>query len=417
MVFEENKAWDWNANSEGKDEQPVTFVVVNEQREEEDVPTGSELEGTGSDDDSQTSPGSQASPQVSSMTQSHRVTFSPGSSLNPDNYDGSSEPKKFRHITELYENTEELDGEEELLFLGCEEPCSFKQAAKDKSWKQAMVREMESIEKNGTWRLTDPPVDQKVIGLKWIFKLKKDADGRIVKHKARLVAKGYVQEYGVDFEEVFAPVTRIETVRLLLALAAKNDWVIHHLDVKTAFLNGEINEDVYVVQPEGFEKPGQEQKVYKLLKALYGLRQAPRAWYAKLNSCLADLGFTRFPSEHAVYTRKEGEEGLVIAVYVDDLLITGSSKEMIERFKNEMSQKFEMTDLGKLSYYLGMEVEQGKGYIEIKQAGYAKKILERAGMAECNPTKYPMDPKEQISKNEGGQAVDSTMYKSLVGGL
>ena len=345
------------------------------------------------------------------------VAQSPVSRLNPEDYDDSTEPKRVRTIADIYENSEEIEADEELLFLGTEEPNNYMQAMKDKNWKLAMEREIESIKKNGTWKLTKPPTDQKVIGLKWIFKLKKDADGRIVKYEARLVAKGYVQQYGIDFEEIFAPVTRLETVRLLLALAAKNNWEVHHLDVKTAFLNGEISEDVYIVQPEGFEIVGQEHMVYKLLKALYGLRQALRAWYAKLNSCLESLGFLRCPYEHAVYTKKEGNENLLIAVYVDDLLVTGSSKTMIEQFKKQMNLKFEMSDLGKLSYYLGMEVKHCNGYIEIKQAGYAKKILEKAGMGECNPTKYPMDPKEKITKDEGGQLVDATKYKSIVGGL
>lgn len=211
--------------------------------------------------------------------------------------------------------------------------------------------------------------------------------------------------------------TRLETVRLLLALSAKNNWEVHHLDVKTVFLNGELSEDVYVKQPEGFEKLGQEHMVYRLVKALYGLRQAPRAWYAKLNSCLENLGFTKCPHEHAVYTRKEGGESLIIAVYVDDLLVTGSNNVLIERFKQQMNSNFEMSNLGKLSYYLGIEVKQAEGFIELRQTGYARKILDKAGMGGCNPTKYPMDPKEMLTKDEGGTMVDATQYKSLVGGL
>lgn len=158
-----------------------------------------------------------------------------------------------------------------------------------------------------------------------------------MKHKARLVAKGYVQEHGVDFDEVYVPVTRLETVKILLALAAKSSWEVHHLDVKTAFLNGDIKEDVYVSQPEGFEVAGQEQMVYKLLKALYGLGQAPRAWYEKLNACLSSLCFCKCPYEQAVYTKKEGGDCMVVDVYVDDLLITGSKLSMIADFKKEMN--------------------------------------------------------------------------------
>lgn len=240
-------------------------------------------------------------------------------------------------MDDLYNETDEVYLDEELYLMGVEEPMNYSQVVKD------------------SWKIT--------IGLKWIFKLKKDAQGNIIIYKARLVAKGYVQEHGVDFDEVFAPVTRLETVRLLLALAAKCEWEVHHLDVKTAFLNGDISEDVYVVQPEGFVKEGKEHMVCKLIKALYGLHQAPRAWYLKLNLYLESLGFKKCPSEHAVYTRKEGEEKLVVAVYVDDLLVTGSNVRSIEKFKRETSQQFEMTNMGKLSYFLGIEVQERKGCI------------------------------------------------------
>lgn len=293
----------------------------------------------------------------------------------------------------------------------------FKQAVKENQWKKAMQSEIDSIEKNRTWTLTDLPKGHKPIGLKWVYKLKNDTDGAILKDKARLVAKGYVQKYGVDFEEVFAPVTRLETVRLLLALAAKNGWKIHHLDVKSAFLNGEIQEEVYVTQPEGFVKENEEHKVYKLLKALYGLRQAPRAWYARLNKCLEDLGFTKCPYEHAVYVRREGNESLIVGVYVDDLLITGTCVSNIDRIKKQISKEFDMTNMGKLSYYLGIEVKQEADYIELRQTAYAKKLLEKVGMRDCNPVKYPMEPRIQLDKDVKGKPVDSTMYKSTVGGL
>lgn len=154
-----------------------------------------------------------------------------------------------------------------------------------------------------------------------------------------------------------------------------------------------------------------------MVKALYGLRQAPRAWYAKLSKCLIELGFERCPYEHAVYVNKTGDELLVIGVYVDDLLVTGTKLSSIKEFKDQMNSRFEMSDLGRLSYYLGLQVKQGSGFIELNQGAYAKKILEKAGMWDCNPTKLPMDPKESLSKDEEGKPVDSTMFKSMIGGL
>lgn len=171
-------------------------------------------------------------------------------------------------------------------------------------WQKAMQSEISSIEKNKTWELTTLPRGHKAIDLKWVFKVKKDQNGEVIKHKACLVAKGYVQRQGVDYDEVFAPVTRLEIVRLLLALAAQQNWEVHHLDVKSVFLNGILLEEVYVRQPKGFVQKGHEDKVYKLLKALYGLRQAPRAWYSRLNQYLLRLGFVKCTYEHAVYTKK-----------------------------------------------------------------------------------------------------------------
>ena len=169
-----------------------------------------------------------------------------------------------------------------------------------------MLDEMTSIEASGTWRLIEPPPHTRPIGLKWVYKAKKDASGIVTKHKARLVAKGYVQRQGIDFNEVFAPVARLESVRLLLAHATSEGWPVHHMDVKSSFLNGELQEEVYVEQPPGFVLKGHEHKVLHLTKAPYGLRQAPRACYSKLDASLLKLGFSRSTSEHAVYLCGQG---------------------------------------------------------------------------------------------------------------
>lgn len=319
VVFEETKPWIWDEEEGGETVQiqfpDMEFVDSSNGSVDDEMDTG---RGDTSDGELDT-PLSQPS----------------NTRVNRDDYDDRHTPKKFRSLNEVYDETEEVTLDEELYLMGVEEPSNFKQAAKDINWKKAMRQELDAIEANKTWELVTLPPGHKTIGVKWIFKLKKDAEGRIVKHKARLVAKGYAQEYGVDFDEVYAPVTRLETVRLLLALAAKLEWEVHHLDVKTAFLKGDLKEEVYVSQPEGFEISGQEHMVYRLWKALYGLRQAPRAWYAKLNASLESLGFSTSPSEHAVYTKREGKESIIVAVYVDDLLVTCSKVSMIEEFKKK----------------------------------------------------------------------------------
>jgi hypothetical protein len=177
---------------------------------------------------------------------------------------------------------------------------------------------------------------------------------------------------------VFAPIARLEDVRLLLALAAHKNWEIHHMDVKSAFLNGDLNEEVFVPQPPGFVRTGRENQVLKLKKALYGLHQAPRAWNQKLDESLTSVGFQRCPSDPAIYYRgnKKGDR-LVVGVYVDDLIITDSSKQGILSFKKEMTKMFKMSDLGMLHYYLGIEVRQQKSGVLISQSSYAKKIIEK----------------------------------------
>nr|GEX22551.1 ribonuclease H-like domain, reverse transcriptase, RNA-dependent DNA polymerase [Tanacetum cinerariifolium] len=277
--------------------------------------------------------------------------------------------------------------------------------------------ELDPINKNNTWTLTTLPMNQKVIGLKWVFKTKRDAKGKIIKYNAQLVAKGYVQEQGIDFDEVFAPVAQIETVRLILALAAYHGWQVHHLNVKSAFLHGDLKEEVYVTQPEGFIQQGNSGKVYKLTKALYGLRQAPRAWNVKLDQTMKSLDFKKCNLEHAVYTKRSKNSTLVVGVYIDDLIITDTPRKEIELFKSQMEDKFEMSDLGLLVYYLGIEVTQTGRVITIIQTGYINKILKETSMMESNDTKIQMDPGTKLVKAEDGNSVDATYYRSLIGSL
>jgi hypothetical protein len=250
-----------------------------------------------------------------------------------------------------------------------------------------------------------------------VFKVNRDEHGNIVRYKARLVVKGYAQREGNDYTEVFAPVARMETMRLMLALAVAEGWEMHHMDVKTAFLNGDLQEEVYVQQVLGFEVTGQEHKVLKLHKALYGLHQAPRAWNQKLYEKLVALGFVKCPSEHAIYCRGSGADRLVVGVYVDDLVITGANNNNIKKFKVQMASVFKMSDLGLLTYYLGIEVKQEQEGITLSQGSYARKILEKGGMLGCNPVHVPMQAKLKLSSKGNSPYVDATEYRSLIGSL
>nr|GEW52235.1 ribonuclease H-like domain, reverse transcriptase, RNA-dependent DNA polymerase [Tanacetum cinerariifolium] len=221
----------------------------------------------------------------------------------------------------------------------------------------------------------------------------------------------------IDFEEVFTPVARMETVRLLLAIAANNKWEVHHLDVKSAFLHGDLKEEVYITQLEEFIKRQDNGKVYRLIKALYGLRQAPRTWNIKLDNNLKSLNFKKCALEQAIYTKTSKDSTLLIRIYVDDLIITGTPKEDIDKFKAQMEEKFKMSDLGLFAYYLGIEVTQTNDDISIKQSAYANKILKEAGMRDCNETWIPMDPGTRLTKITEGTMVNSTEYRSLIGCL
>jgi hypothetical protein len=326
-------------------------------------------------------------------------------------------PLRFRAVDDIVRPAGCNLGDARLLTVSAEEPASLAQAQQEARWRRAMEEELRSIEENRTWTLTELPRGQRAIGLKWVFKVKKDEHGAIIRHKARLVAKGYAQREGIDYTEVFAPVARLEAVRLLLAMAAHEGWAVHHMDVKTAFLNGDLQEEVFVQQAPGFAQPGEEHKVYKLHKALYGLHQAPRAWNEKLDEKMCVLGFEKCPSEHAIYCRGVGTERLVVGVYVDDLIITGSNNNSIKKFKTQMADIFKMSDLGLLTYYLGIEVKQDAGGITLSQESYAKKILEKAGMEDCNPCEVPMQAKLKMSKESDTPLVDATEFRSLVGSL
>jgi len=304
-----------------------------------------------------------------------------------------------------------------LNIASVDEPASFTEAEQEESWREAMRAEIKAIEENHTWELVELPVRHRAIGLKWVYKIKRDENGNVVRHKARLVAKGYVQQAEVDFDEVFAPVARLESVRTMLALAAHQRWEVHHMDVKSAFLNGDLKEEVYVAQPPGFVISGSENKVLRLRKALYGLRQAPRAWNAKLDDTLVSLGFQRSGAEHGVYTRSRAGRRLIVGVYVDDLIITGASEDDIVAFKQEMKMKFQMSDLGLLSYYLGIEVKQGADGIFLCQSGYAGKVLERCGLASCNASATPMETRLKLSKSSPEEKVNATEFRRVIGAL
>jgi hypothetical protein len=229
-----------------------------------------------------------------------------------------------------------------------------------------------------------------------------------------LVAKGFAQRHGVDYDETFAPVARMDTIRAVLAIAAQNKWPVYQMDVKSAFLNGFLDKEVYVDQPPGYEVKDQEQKVYKLKKALYGLKQAPRAWYSRIDSYLIANGFSRSENEPTLYVKTDPPGNiLLVCIYVDDMIYTGNL--MLQEFKTVMQKEFEMTDMGLMRYFLGLEVDQSDQGIFICQHKYAADILKRFRMDKCKAAETPIAAGTRLSKQDTGPAVDSTLYKQMVG--
>ena len=215
-----------------------------------------------------------------------------------------------------------------------------------------MKEETKSIQENDVWDLVELPKDRKAVGSKWVFKVKTAADGSIERYKARLVAQGFSQKYGLDYDETFCPVVRPESIRTVIALAVKKGLKLHQMDVTTAFLNGELEEEVYMKQPEGFVADGQEHLVCKLRKSIYGLKQSPRYWNSALNAQLKTMGFNQSASDPCIYTSLE--EMFILAVYVDDIVLAGNTDERIEEVKNSLQVK----DMGELHYFLGVTVAQ-----------------------------------------------------------
>ncbi|GJV84896.1 putative ribonuclease H-like domain-containing protein [Tanacetum coccineum] len=271
--------------------------------------------------------------------------------------------------------------------------------------------------KKQVWTLVDLPYGKRAIGTKWIYRNKKDERGIVVRNKARLVAQGYTQEEGIDYDEVFAPVARIEAIRLFLAYASFKDFVVYQMDVKSAFLYGKIEEEVYVCQPPGFEDPEFPDRVYKVEKALYGLHQAPRAWYETLSTYLLDNGFQRGQIDKTLFIKRVKGDILLVQVYVDDIIFGSTRKEMCTEFEKMMHKKFQMSSMGELTFFLGLQVTQKDDGIFISQDKYVDEILKKFGFSTVKTTSTPMETSKPLMKDENAEDVDVHIYRSMIGSL
>ncbi|GJS28859.1 putative ribonuclease H-like domain-containing protein [Tanacetum coccineum] len=302
-------------------------------------------------------------------------------------------------------------------FLSQEEPKTISQALEDESWVEAMQEELLQFKLQKVWILVDLPFGKKAIGTKWVFRNKRDERSIVVKNKARLVAQGFRQEEGIDYDEVFAPVARIEAIRLFLAFASFMGFPVYQMDVKSAFLYGTIEEEVYVHQPPGFVDPAHPNKVYKVIKALYGLHQAPRAWYETLSSFLLKNGFRRGTIDKTLFIKKNKSDIMLVQVYVDDIIFGSTTQSMCTEFEDCMHKRFQMSSMGELTFFLGLQVKQQPDGIFISQDKYVADILKKFDFCSIKTATTPIESNKPLVKDEDGVDVDVHVYRSMIGSL
>lgn len=296
------------------------------------------------------------------------------------------------------------------------EPQSYKEACTKPEWIEAMNQELAALETNNTWELTELPAGKKPIGCKWVYKVKLKADGQLEKCKARLVAKGFNQQYGLDYTEVFSPVAKHVTVRLLITLATVNAWPLHQLDVNNAFLHGFLRDEIYMTPPPGYTRaqPGQ---VCHLIRSLYGLKQASREWNMEFCRQLFQQGFVQSPNDHCLFTRGTGADFICLLVYVDDVLVTSPSQHLIDDLKAFLHSVFTIKDLGVARYFLGIEIARSEAGTVLCQRKYVLDLLHHAGLLGCKPVATPFPAGLVLSQGTAAPLADPDTYRRLVGQL
>jgi hypothetical protein len=305
---------------------------------------------------------------------------------------------------------------EHYSFVSSIEPYRIEDALRDSDWVLEMQEELNNFIRNEVWHLVPRP-NQNVVGTKWVFRNNQDEHGVVTRNKVWLVAKGYSQVEGLDFGENYAPVARLESICILLAYATYHGFKLYQMDVKSAFLNGPIKEEVYVEQHPGFEDSEYPNHVYKLSKSLYGLKQAPRAWYECLRDFLITNGFKVGKADPTLFTKTIAKYLFVCQIYVDDIIFGSTNKSTCEEFSRIMIQKFEMSMMGELKYFLGFQVKQLQEGTFISQAKYIQDILTKFGMKDAKPIKTPMGTNGHLDLDTGGKFVDQKVYRSIIGSL
>nr|GEW20213.1 putative ribonuclease H-like domain-containing protein [Tanacetum cinerariifolium] len=320
-------------------------------------------------------------------------------------------------VSTIYPRTNHKDLQNCLFicFLSQEEPKKVIHALKDPSWIKAMQEELLQFKLQEVWTLVDLPNGKRAIGTEWVFQNKKDERGIMIRNKERLVAQGHTQEEGIDYDEVFDPVARIKAIMLFLSYASFKDFVVYQMDVKSAFIYGKIKEEVYVFQPLGFEDSDFLDNVYKVEKALYELHQVPKVWYETLSTYLLDNGFHRGKIDKTLFIRRHRGDILLVQVYVDGIIFASTKKELCIAFEKMMHTKFQMSFMGELTFFLGLQVKQKQDGIFISQDKYVTKILKKYRFTKVKNASTPIETQKPLLKDEDGKEVDVHMYRLMIG--
>ena len=298
-----------------------------------------------------------------------------------------------------------------------QEPQTFREASSNPLWQQAMKEELDALHKTRTWDLVDLPSRKTAIGCKWVYKIKTRSDGIVDRYKAQLVSRGFTQEYGIDYEETFAPVARLSSVMTLISVSTTRKWPLFQMDVKNAFLNGELSEEVYMKLPSGYSHPpGFPHRVCRLLRTLYGLEQAPQAWFAKFSSTISQHGFSSCSFDIAIFLRRSDHGITILLLYVDDMIIT-SHMQSIQDLKHFLGRQFEMKDLGPLNYFLGLEVSSSADGYYLTQAKYTFDLISQASITDSKIVDTSIEYNCRLNSHDDKPLSDATIYKQLVGSL
>jgi hypothetical protein len=368
--------------------------------QEEDIDQGGDEDDQDKEDDQEIQDQRSPHPRVHQEIQKDH----PINSILGDIHKGVTTRSRVAHFCQHYS------------FMSSIEPYRVEGALRDPDWVAALQEELNNFTRNEVWHLVSRP-NQNVVGTKWVFRNKQDEHGVVTRNKARLVAKGYSQVEGLDFDETYAPVARLEPICILLAYATYHGFKLYQMDVKSAFLNGPLKEEVYVEQSPIFEDNEYPTHVYKLSKALYGLKQAPRAWYEYMRDFLITNGFKVGKADPTLFIKTIAKDLFVCQIYVDDIIFGSTNKSSCEEFSRIMVQKFEMSMMGELKYFLGFQIKQLQEGTFISQTKYIQDILKKFGMKNAKPIKTPMGTNGHLDLDTGGKSVDQKVYRSMIGSL